>query len=111
MTADQERAFDAQSAATSRALWPGQIRMAGVTYDVALTRGFIRVQIMDGDANGVREVSGVSVELDKCAHPTEPVHGTIFADLGDGSRLYKILRVGGRGDNDTVWLIEGAVEE
>ena len=111
MNAAQELAFDQRAAATGRALWPGSIRMGGVTYQVALVRGTVMVQFADGDGAGVREVSGVQIELAKSAHPTEPAPDTVFADLGDGGRLYKIHRIGGRMATDSVWTIEGVIDE
>lgn len=111
MKASQELTFDQQAAASGRALWPGSIRMGGVTYAVSLVRGNVMVQFAEGDGAGLREVSGVSIELAKDLHPTEPGPDTIFADLEDGGRLYRIHRVGGRMETDSVWTIEGVIDE
>lgn len=85
--------------------------MGGRTYAVSLTRNPVRVSFMDGDAAGSREVSGIQVELAKCEHPTEPDPDTIMADLDDGGRLYKIARVGGRLAGDSVWYLEGVIDD
>lgn len=111
MNADSERAFDSTAARAGRSLWPGRIRLGGRSYDVSLTRNPVLIRHLDGDAAGVREVAGCQVELDKLDHPAEPAPETIFADLGDGGRLYRIQRVGGRGDQDAVWFLEGVVED
>jgi hypothetical protein len=111
MKAAQELAFDRMAAETGRALWPGKIRLGGATYDVCLTRNPVQLRFVDGDGSGMREVAGCQVELSKCDHPDEPEQGTIFADEGDNNRLYKIQRLGGRGDTDSVWYLEGVVEE
>lgn len=110
MTGDQERAFDEQSLTTAENLWGGQVRFDAETYSVSLTRNQTWIRFSDGDGAGTREVDGLQIELAKSKHPAAPAVGTIVEDLGTG-RLFRVMRVGGRGDTDAAWYLECAIDE
>ena len=110
MNAAQETAFDHRAAATAHALWPGNVRIGGTDYPCSLVREESAVQFREGDQAGLAQVKSIQVELRKSLHPTEPIPETVLVDLAD-SCLYKIKRIGGRGDSDTCWYLHCTIDD
>lgn len=100
MDAASEKAFDTLSHRAALALWPGEVRIAGVDYAAAVARGPVALET--ADLAGQVVVDGITAEIAKDALADCPPVET--AVLFEGS-LYLVRRTDGHGVNDTAWIL------
>lgn len=109
MTAKQDKQFSERADAAGRALWPGEVLIAGVPYQCSLVCTHVEISADDTPA-GVRYVEGIRVEIAKCVLRAAPEFDTIVRDLATGD-LYKVKVIDGAMANDTSWFLTCAKKE
>lgn len=103
MNAAQESAFSARADEVSRALWPGRVRIGGVTYACSLVKTPVEIS-GDDVPGGVRLVKGIRLEISKEILTDAPAPETIVKDLADDA-LYRVKMIDGEMATDTSWFL------
>lgn len=102
MNAALSATFDRLCLASSRALWPGRVRIGSANYDASVVVGPGEAVV---NAGGIQATEAVAVEISTDLLTTAPAIGTIIEDLGTGKR-YEIFRVL---EESCRWLIRAAL--
>lgn len=99
MNAEQERAFDLRGHAVGRALWPDEVKIAGIEFPAVVVSQPVQ---LDYGAAGVQSVAGVRVEILKTDLADCPA---VEVPLWTGGKTYTIKETAGHGATESAWYL------
>lgn len=101
--AAQFAAFRTQLQGALQAQHAGEVEIAGVTYDAAVTLGAKR-WVPGREGVGMEEEQSITISIFKTELETAPPRGLVV--VYDGGR-YEIADIGGQDAGDVAWILRG----